>query len=739
MAGPFGGYAAAVAAALGNPGSPALVELQAAGDAVDMALAGPADPLLDAKLQRWQAAGDALRRDLVRYLLAGVPLADLPVLDAGQVWNVAAGLELDVTIGPLSMHAHSPTVQASGPAGPVQVGPLPPDTFSARIDVTALQGTGALHELSDGLAGLLSARLGVVEAAALASLRRVGGEPAFLVVFAAGFTPGLQLSFGFQISRLGGVFGINRRIDVPALSAKVRDGTAAEVLFPLDVGASGTRALAGAEQLFPPAPGQVVLGPTVRLSWLEVSGTGFFSVDIAVLIELPGPQRIVVAGVARAGIDGVLRLRIDIAGGIDFPGRLLWIDASLIDSGLLGVFSIYGDAAHRMRWGAGAYVVLTMGGFFPGFRPEPAQLPPLRRLGLHLDPPTPGITIRAEGYFAVTSNTIQFGGSLEAGIEAAGCGASGFIGVDAIVQFSPFQFHAEVHAGLRVKVFGLTFCGVSFDGTLDGPGPLRLHGRMTVETFLKDFHFDETFTIGSAQPQPLPQPKRVAEVLRDTCFGPTSLRAVGGVDDAVAPARLEVPAGFALVAPRGAIEWSQHRVPLGIPVDRLDGAPLGGVQQVTASTVDRIGDVRDLFAPGSFITLSGTAEQLNRPAYEELPSGLRVGTSATDPGGSKEQPIKPAIYRKVAGEAPWASVVSNHATLSFPGILSSRDADHRLPPIPATTTAQVSVTSIAWNSSHDGAVHDSATAAFQAARYAGAGAFAVAAADAATPVVVAGV
>ena len=111
----------------------------------------------------------------------------------------------------------------------------------------------------------------------------------------------------------------------------------------------------------------------------------------------------------------------------------------------------------------------------------------MRRLGFHLDLPVPGIDVRAEGYFAVTSNTVQLGGYFEAGISAGGCGAHGFLDVDAIVQFTPFHMHAEVSAGFEVEVFGLTFGGIRLDGTLDGPGPVTIHGRLTVETFLHDF------------------------------------------------------------------------------------------------------------------------------------------------------------------------------------------------------------------------------------------------------------
>jgi hypothetical protein len=449
---------------------------------------------------------------------------------------------------------------------------------------------------------------------------------------------------------------------------------------------------------------------------------------------------VVVAGVARAGLPGILQLRVDVAGGVDFGQRLVWVDASLVDSGALGVFTIYGDAAFRMNWGPGAYTVASLGGFYPGFRPEPAQIPPMRRLGFALDYPVPGLKIRAEGYLAVTSNTIQLGGSFEAGIEAAGCGASGFLGLDAIVQFSPFHFHAEVHAGFRVTVFGLTFCGVSLSGSIDGPGPVVIAGRFTVETFLKDFHFDETFTIGRAQPQPPAVPRRAAEVLARECFGPTSLRGVGAADRSVSPAPRAVPTGMALVWPLGAIEWTQQRLPLAIPVDRIDGAPLGSVQTVTASAPGAdTAEVRDLFAPGQFITLTGTAEQLNRPAYEELPAGVRVGSNARDDGPAAGQPLKHKVFRKVVGEVDWDELAIG-LSLALPGILSGRHADPALPAVAATRTPQVVAVPARWVSSHDGQPHASATAAHQAARWSGkADAFAVHGADAGLPVLLRGV
>jgi hypothetical protein len=740
MASPIRAYADKVVGALVGPGDPALAELVAAADELDAALAAPAT--LDAALQRFRAAEEALRSQLVAYLMAEVPVGDLPLLQPGDGWAAPEGVRLDATLGPLALEVAGPPLRIPDPrdaiAPSIVIGPLQPDSLGAALDAGPVRGDGAVAVVGDRVSGVLSMHLGLIEVAALATLRRAAGDASFAAVFSAGFTPGIQLGFGFEISRVGGVVGINRSVDEHAIAARLRDGSAGEVLFPLDIGASARRALDALETILPQG-GDSVVGPTLRLSWLEIAGQGFCSLDVGVLIELPGPQRVVIVGIARAGIPPVLALRVDVAGVVDFARQELAVDASLVDSGLLGIFSIYGDVAFRQSWGPNPYTVLTAGGFYPGFRPEPASIPPLRRLGFHLDSPVPGITLRTEGYFAVTSNTMQLGGYLEAGISAGGCGAHGFLGVDAIVQFTPFHVHADVCAGFEVDVFGMTFCGVRLDGTLDGPGPVTIHGRLTVETFLHDFHFDETFTFGSVDEPPGVPPARAAQVLADREVRPSALTPVGGPDRDVVAARLPVPPDVALVVPRGGVAWQQKRVPLTIPIDRLDGAPLGSVQTVTATVPHQTAGVDDLFAPGSFITLS-QAEALNRPPFEQLPAGVVCAGGADLTGPSQPQPTKPQVFRKVRGEDLVPLGLLERDVLELPavllGMLAARDAIPAL----ATRTPLVTAAAEGWATGHDGAPWPSATAAHQAARTStDPRAFAVPASDLAKPVALAGV
>lgn len=737
MTGPVRTYADSVVAVSGGAGDPRLAELLAAADDVDVALAVPAE--LDAAQARWRSAVAGAKVQLMAFLLDAIPLDDLPLPLASADWTGAAGVTLDATLGPLSVHGQSPPLRVNqiGGGASIAIGPMPPDGLGAHLAAGPVSGDGAVAVLPDGLSGLLALHLGVIQVAALASAREVDGTASFAAVFSAGFTPGIQLGFGFQVARVGGVVGINRSVDPHALAARLRDGSAGEVLFPLDVGDGGRRALAAVEEILPVHVGNAVVGPTLRLSWLEIAGQGFCSLDIAVLIELPGPQRVIVVGVARAGIPPVLQLRVDVLGVLDLVHRTLSVDASLVDSGVLGIFTIYGDLAFRQSWGPQAYTVLSVGGFFPGFRPQPAQIPPMRRLGMHLDLPVPGITMHAEGYLAVTSNTVQIGGYYEAGISAAGCGAHGFLAVDAIVQFTPFHIHAKVSAGFEVEVFGITFGGVRLDGVLDAPGPVTIRGRLTVETFLVDFHFDETFTFGAPDRPPQVPARRAAQVLLDEEVRAANLVAVGGPDVDVVPGRSPVPPDVALVWPRGGVLWRQHRLPLGIAVDRLDGAPLGRTQSVTASVPHPGGGTDDLFAPGSFITLT-EAEALNRPAYEDLPAGVVSAAGADLTGPSRSQPVKPEVFRKVRGEQLSRVGLGLVDVRGLPAALLAMVAARDATPVLATTTAMVGAANETWLSTADGTSHTSATAAHQSVRVARAG-VALAAADAAAAVTLAGV
>ena len=66
------------------------------------------------------------------------------------------------------------------------------------------------------------------------------------------FTP-IQLSFGFTLNGVGGIFGLNRAIVVNALAEGIRTNSIKSILFPEDVIANITRIISDIKQFFPPA------------------------------------------------------------------------------------------------------------------------------------------------------------------------------------------------------------------------------------------------------------------------------------------------------------------------------------------------------------------------------------------------------------------------------------------------------------------------------------------------------
>lgn len=603
----------------------------AAKNLADIADGTPSPALWQTHLDAWNAARDAFGAKLVEALLgplAGIPGVAALAADLSQV--AREGIHGDFELGPVRLQVASTTLVVQPPiAGlaPVALGPFPIGQIAATLASPfggggGLPGGGSLVRLAGdgGYGGTLQLPLGALQISATAVLAMLGGQPSFLAILGVEFLPPIQLSFGFSLDRVGGLIGINRRANTDALRAAVRTGAAGDVLFAVRPPSSPLALVTAADQLFPANRGTHLIGPSLKLSWLSFGPEGsLVSLNLAVIVELP-TGKVVILGVAHVAIPGlafVLDLRLDVLGIIDPVEQLASVDASLVDSHVLGIFEVYGDAALRLSWGTTGYVVASVGGFFPGFNPEPARLPPLRRVGLAIDNPIPIITVRAEGYFAITSNSIQLGGRWEVGIEL-GIEAHGFVQVDAIVQFRPFQFTARIAAGFDVSAGGFSFASVTLEGSISGPGPIVIHGALSIDVFLFSISWDETFTLGDGPSDTLPAPPALLAVIAGELRKVENVHAgdIGDAEVVLSPRRSA--AGVAAVPPTGRLFVSQQRAPLGLPIDRLDGQPLGGPQGVRI--VGGGANVCERFSPGTYITLTDS-EALSRPPFELLPAG----------------------------------------------------------------------------------------------------------------------
>ena len=435
---------------------------------------------------------------------------------------IEAGASLGTAIGPFAVSVSNTGIQLTvtfqdGNAGPfdVAVGYKAPSGIGLSVDAAGLTGGGfvRLDPASGRYSGVLdlhSEKFGIT-ALGLIDTKLPAGQSGYSLLLALRATfPAIQIGFGFALTGVGGLLALNRRVDVDVLRARLAAGTAGRILAPQDPVRNAPALLADLDAVFPVAPGVTVVGPTVQLLWAEL-----VHFDVGVFIELPGPARVVLLGSAHAEIEqdgrAYLRIRVDVVGVVDLRGQTAAFDAVLIDSHLMGALDLTGGAALRMSWGAQPYAVLSLGGFNPAYHPEPLSFPAtLTRIAMVHGKPSDELYLRFEGYFAVTSNTLQFGASVEVWIHAPPFTVHGSLGFDALIQFEPFHFQIDIRASVTVAYNSHTLAGLTLTGSLTGPGPVVLHAKVCIELLFFDICYSGTFTLGSSSPPPVP---RLADLL----------------------------------------------------------------------------------------------------------------------------------------------------------------------------------------------------------------------------------
>ena len=674
----------------------------------------------------WDAALAAFGAKLADALLG--PLADMPgladlVSDPAKL--ITEGIHGGVDLGPVRLDVGSSLLVilppqfagGGGPSEPIAIGPYGVGQVGATLASPfggGMPGGGSLVRLPDGsYGGTLELPLGPVQVSATAVVAVIDGEPSFLAIMGVAFLPPIQLSFGFSLDRVGGIVGVNRRMNTDALREAQRTGVAGDVLFAIEPPSSPLALVSAANRLFPFNRATHLVGPSLKLAWLSFGTAGsLVGLDVAVIVEIP-TGKVAILGVARAAIPGLpflIDLRLDVLGIIDPVEQLVSVDASLVDSHVLGIFEVYGDAAMRFSWGTTAYMVVTVGGFFPGYNPEPARLPALRRVGLSLNNPIPVISMRAEGYFAVTSNSIHLGGRYEVGI-SLGIEAHGFIQVDAMVQFRPFYFEARIAAGFAVSAGGFSFASVTLEGSISGPGPIVIRGSLSISVFLFSLSWSEQFTLGSGPSDTLPAAPPLLDVIFDELSNPSNVHSGSIADPHVVLAPQLRPGGFAAVPPTGTLQVQQRRAPLGLMIERVDGRPLSSPQgvKITSGTTD----VTERFSPGSYITLTGS-EALNRPPFDLLAAGRVI--SPADADLSEGTLPDPRTVAQIVIRYGVMSVEGEGQPVGLAAASTLVIAAGQLPAL-SNTTALVTAKQEEWMATSATTTFTSASAAHQFVRY----------------------
>jgi hypothetical protein len=586
-----------------------------------------------------------------------IELVDLAIrLVAGDA-NTTAELALRTAVtcagavGPIVFSADGlgielPIVFRDGNAGPFDVGfgVVWPAGLGIGVAVDGVVSGGgflAIDTDAGRYAGTATLQLIGVGITAMGIVQTtLPGDPdawSFFLSLSASFTA-LQLGFGFTLNGVGGLIGINRTVNVDALSDGVRTGALDSILFPEDPVGDAVQILSDLETVFPPAVGQCVVGPVAQIGW----GTPtLVEVSLGVIVQLPDPITISLLGLLSSVLPSanlpLLELRIDVAGTLNLTEGTLAVDASLRDSRLVGLV-LTGDAAIRASFLEDPTLLIAFGGFNPHFKP-PDDFPDLGRLSVALDT---GDTLRIglSGYFALTSNTVQFGATADVWAQVSEITAEGYFSFDALIDFNPFGFVIDYDFSVSVRAGELELCGVTLSLMLEGPKPWHALGTAMVTVLGLDTPFRVDETIGARQGEGPVTTVSARTQLIDALTDVSAWSAVPSNTDAnvVVLADSDKADRLVRVHPVGVVQVRQRVVPLKRTLDHYGQATLadGDRFEITAPTIGgekatSTSTVEDWFAPAQYFALDD-ADKVSSPSFEMMPCGLQFGDDGVEAG-----------------------------------------------------------------------------------------------------------
>lgn len=593
-----------------------------------------------------------LRIDEIRLRL-GIGTAGFEAIAA-----VSAGVE----IGPIAAVVDDVGVRLAvaeaatrnrGNLGPldVELGLKPPTGLGLSLDAGGIvSGGGYLEHDADagryaGTAEVGILGTGLTATGVLLTQMPAGGWSLFLSLGLE--LPFVPLPFGFTLNGVGGLVGINRALDAEALGDAVRSGALDAVLFPDDPIRDGPLIVSQIDEVFPPALGQHVFGPMVKIGW----GGTLVELDLAVVIQVP-VLKIALLGeltsIKPSREAPLLTLRLAVAGVADFVAGTLSADASLTGSRLLQ-YTLTGDAAYRQATKSDPYFLLSVGGFNKRFVPS-TPVPSLQRVGIALDTGE-DLQIQLGAYFAIASNTVQFGAAITVWAKALGFVLEGGTSFDALITLAPFGFVVDVEAWVTISAGQHELMGVRLEGTFKGPNPFRVKASATFKFLGAEKEFPIDAKIGGHKDE---EPVETADVMEELRMSLTGDGAWAEVPSTAAPVGLlDAPSGTELsLLPSSSVDVRQRVVPLGLRLDHFGAMRVGtpdrfDMRPIVDGSPQPQAPVTDAFAAAQFFERT-EAEKLTSPSFETFDSGVRFGGDATLHGDAKD--LEPG-YEEIVLEA----------------------------------------------------------------------------------------
>jgi len=555
---------------------------------------------------------------------------------SGKIGPLAASVERMGAIVTLAFADRGVADKGLGPLD-LSLGFKPPNGVGLSIDASIIKGGGYLYfdfdkgEYAGALELVISGFLSL-KAIGLVTTKMPDGTPGFslLVIITAEFGTPIQLGYGFTLNGVGGLLGLNRTMKLEELAEGVRTGAVEGVMFPHDVIANAPQIISDLKRFFPAQPNTFLVGPMAKLGW----GASIITASLGIVVEIP-PGNIALLGVLQCVLpdedSAILVLKVKFIGALEIDKSRLWFFASLFGSRILFI-TIDGEMGLLICWDTPPQFLISVGGFHPKFTPPPTPFPTPARVALSILNESYA-RIRADCYFAVTSNTAQFGVSAELYFGLSAFSIDGELGLDALFQFSPFYFIVTFSASMSVKVFGAGVFSVGIHGQLEGVTPWHIEGAGSISLLFWsiDLPFSETW--GDAADTVLP-PIAALPVLATELQRIENWVAVPPTGTALSVSLRKIDAATDLVLhPLGVLRISQRAIPLELTIQKVGNQKVSDIRRaslkVTAAGLAQKAVVQEPFATAQFQDMDAAAK-LSAPGYELQVAGIDVSVSGAD-------------------------------------------------------------------------------------------------------------
>ena len=436
---------------------------------------------------------------------------------------------------------------------------------------------------------------------------------------------GIQLGMGFSLTAIGVALGLNRLIDTDRMRDAVYDGSLESVMFVKDLEKNLSAIMANMASFYPVAEDHFFFGAMVEITWVEI-----LRFSVGLFIQVPDPVIIIAGGVhlnIADAAEGLISMHSNFMGVFDVHKGISF-DATLYDTKFVGI-EFHGSVALRIYWaGDTKGFILSAGGFHPSYTPEPGfNIPDMQRIGYKLD--CGPVNISNDVYFAITSNTLQFGSDSRLQVGWKKYGISGYMYFNVLFQFKPFRFMFDAGIGAAVKLFGKTLLSIDLYLEVSGPAKWHIAGKAKFKIiFTFTVNFSETWGKSQQDSQRLPIdviPLLEKELKEDRNW--TVIR--NDLVDGLVTVYQADDKSFSM-NPSDTLSFSQESVPLDENMDKYGEAIPSDATRISIKEVliqedpaGKVASVKSSFAPAQYRTMTDD-EKLASKSYVDMTSGFAL-------------------------------------------------------------------------------------------------------------------